>query len=704
MSNQSTKEISPSNLLTVSELKNNFGIGELLAEFLISRGFSSFEDISLYIAPSPDKLYSPWLLKDMDKALELISKTKGKKARVLGDYDADGVTSTAILVSFLNELGIETDYYIPHRIDEGYGISPQALASIVEDKISLALTVDCGISSFNEIAFLTSHGVDTIILDHHEPPEKIPLAGAVIDPKQKDCLYPFKQLAGVGVVFKLLQAISEKLKLPFPTKYLPIVTIGTVADIMPLIDENRIITKAGLSLFDDLSSEWPGLDLLCKKCCYSKITPKEIAFSIAPKMNSAGRMGHAKQATELLLSENDENSQELLKTLLELNKLRQKTEEKIRSEIIFSLSDRPEISKAKILVIDGPWHSGVIGITAAKLSDLFSIPVFVIAVSGEYAKGSARGIDGYDIHKILENNKDILEDYGGHYGAGGFSIKTEKISALRERIKNLEIGELIGNSTVKYDFESSFKALNLKNVRELELTEPHGEANLPPLLFFKSVKIESCQIVGKQGHLKMKLSQNGVVQKAIFFKKADILKNINAEEFLYDIIATPKVETYNGNTSISLEIKSIVMPEEPKHKTALNENFPDILDSRNIRNRVSYIKKVALESESVTVLVSTPSQKKTLDLLLCAPEFQELNLTCAPLISIFNNINTLSDCSDIILFSLPETIEHFKSSIYKNAKRIHLLSVKEDFISDNILEKLCKNDFLILKDEILALI
>lgn len=702
MSNQIVLENIQATPLSISEVKNNFNIGDLLADFLVSRGFSSLEEISLYLDPSIDKLYSPWEMKDMDKALELILKIQktGGKARVLGDYDADGVTSTVILVKFLNELGIETDYYIPHRIDEGYGISEQSLSSLIDDKISLALTVDCGISNFDEISFLTSHGVETIVLDHHEPPEKVPLAGAVVNPKQKDCPYKFKQLAGVGVVFKLIQAVSEKLNLPWPEKYLPIVAIGTVADIMPLTDENRILIKAGLTLFDNLEQDWPGLHVLCKKCCYGKITPKEIAFSIAPKMNAAGRMGHAKQAVELLLADNKEDSQDLLKDLLELNKIRQKTEGKIRNEIIFSLSSRPETSKAKVMVIDGPWHSGVIGITAAKLSDLFSIPVFVIATSGENARGSARGVDGYDIHAILDRNKDLLEDFGGHYGAGGFSIKTEKIPALRERIKDLERGSLTSNLTSKYDFEASFKALSLNDVKELELTEPHGEANPTPVLYFRGVKIESCYVVGKQGHLKMKLSQYGSTQNAIFFKKSDLMDSINSEEFLYDITAYPKVETYNGNTYVCLEIKSIIMPE--KVETA--EDCPAILDSRNVRNRVSYIKKVAMESESVTVLVSNLSQKKTLDILLCTPEFQELNLSCIPSISIFNNIDTALSCSDIILFSLPETIEHFNSSIYKDVKRIHLLSVKEDFIANSKLEKLCNNDFSALKEEILSLI
>ncbi len=675
---------------------NRFGIGEPLASLLTVRSIEA-DVAESYLSPTPDKLYPPFLLKGMKDAVDVFFDVFSCKSRirVFGDYDADGVTSTVILVHFLRELGLEADFYIPHRVDEGYGLSEASVLSAVDDGISLVITVDCGISHYDEILHLVEKGVTVIVLDHHEAPELLPPANAIVNPHQPECNYPFKDLAGVGVVFKFLQAVCEKLAMPFPDKYLPLVAIGTVADVMPLLSENRVFVSEGLKKFELCEHYWIGLDLLADKSCRLPLDARNLGFFIAPKINAAGRIGHAAMAVELLLEKDPEAAEQLLSKLLDLNKQRQKIEEKIRREIIFRLQDEPGFSDAKIAVIDGDdWHPGVIGITAAKLSDFFSMPVFIISVCGQLGRGSARGTDGYNIYAILESHKELFEDFGGHVCAGGFSIKKENIPLLKERIRHILPQHQELEKKRDFDFESSFSMLDLKNVSQLAMSAPYGEGNGQPLLFFRAVKIADASVVGKQNHLRLKMVQDGVELKGIYFRKGTVLDRLNINELLYDIIAAPVVEIYNGRSFVSLVIESILIPEPAADNFSAQENsqFPQpfILDARNTCNRISYIRDVISSSDSTAILVRTPQQKKKLEFILDGAEFEEISAPRAPVISFFKDVDSLMCCDDIILFYPPPSLNHFSSSFYKEARKIHFLFTKEDLSLENSLQKVAQ--------------
>ncbi len=652
--------------------------GSLLDSVLKAKGFTDARSIKSFLWDDLSHLHSPFLFEEMESALscfESVYKAKGK-IRVFGDYDADGVTATVILVSFLRSLGLATDYYIPHRLDEGYGLSPASVKDAVKDGIDLAFTVDCGISSVDEIALLSSNGVKSILLDHHEPPDKIPVAVAVINPRCKNSSYPFKELAGVGVVFKFIQAVSERFSLLFPTQYIPLVALGTIGDIMPLVGENRIIVREALQMLSE-NSHFTPLTLMVEKFCRNKPSVKELSYMVCPKINAAGRMGHAGLAVDYLLCSEQSEAEEYLSEIIALNRERQKTEEKMRREIIFKLQDDPFFSQSKIGVIEGDsLHSGVIGITASKLSDLFNIPIFIIALSGDKGRGSARGTSGYNIYKILAENSELFEEFGGHACAGGFSIRRDNIPLLKERLKYIEPSEDEPSDNPEFYFETSFTALNIQDISELSLLEPFGEGNPAPVFLFRGVKIEEAEVVGRGGHLRLKMRHDGCEYKGIYFRKGNLYSKLEINDYLYDIAAFPSVEEYMGRKYISLMISDIIIPlDNGAHES---EAGVRVIDARNSAGRILYIKQQLKKSDSLAVVVRTPQQKQKLEYIFSGEDFCSDEMIKQPPVIFFRDFDKNLPCEDVVLFAPPPSFEHFGSVFYKEVKRIHLLFTPQD--------------------------
>lgn len=543
----------------VNEISEKFNIDKLIARILVNRGIIEDEKISIFLNPNRNNFYDPYLLNDMDKAVDRIIKAINNKEKIIiyGDYDVDGITSTTVLKKFLEERGIEIGYYIPNRLNEGYGLNNNAIDKIVDKNYSLMITVDCGISCINEVEYIKKFGIDVIITDHHEPLEELPKAMAVIDPKRKDNTYPFNQLAGVGVVFKLIQAISIKLGLEEKEflKYLDLVCVGTISDIVPLIDENRVIAKLGLKLVNVTKNI--GLKSLLNSSGFKIIDANTISFGIAPKINACGRMGHEEEAIELLLSNNYVRVQELTGKLNAYNRNRQEIEKKIFEEAINKIKNEEE--KSVIVLGSENWHHGVIGIVASKITEIYFKPTILLCFEEEIAKGSGRSVQGFDLHNALCKCSDLLDKYGGHEMAIGLSLKKENYNMFKNKFEEIardyKVDDII--PIIYVDSQVSSKTLNLDLVKQLKLLEPYGEGNKVPIFIYRNLKIDSIRTLTEGKHLKLTLKDDNNLINAIGFNMGQI-----ADDYLIgdkvDIVGVLEVNSFNGNETIQINIRDIM--------------------------------------------------------------------------------------------------------------------------------------------------
>lgn len=399
----------------VEEISKKYNINKLLATILVNRNITEEEQIRIFLNPTRKDFHDPFLMPDMDIAVNrIITSIKNKEDIIIyGDYDVDGITSTTVLKSFLETQGLKVDTYIPNRLLEGYGLNNKAIEEIATKDYKLMITVDCGISAVDEIQYANTLGLETIVTDHHEPGEDLPNALAVIDAKRKDNKYPFRELAGVGVVFKLIQAISQKLNLEEKEylKYLDIVCVGTISDIVPLVDENRVIAKLGLKLVKQTKNL--GLKSIIMSSGYQKIDSNLISFGIAPRINACGRMGHQEDALKLLLSSDIKQVQELTEKLNDFNKQRQDTEKRIYLEAIEQIEEN-NLDKKSVIVLTGEnWHHGVIGIVSSKITDMYFKPSILLCIDNQtdLGKGSGRSISGFDLYEALTECGDVIDKF-----------------------------------------------------------------------------------------------------------------------------------------------------------------------------------------------------------------------------------------------------------------------------------------------------
>lgn len=542
-----------------NEISKKFKIDTLIAKILVNRGIIDDEKISIFLEPNRTNFYDPYLLNDMDKAVDRIIKAMNNKEKIIiyGDYDVDGITSITVLKKFLEERGMSIGYYIPNRLNEGYGLNNGAIDKIVKENYSLMITVDCGISCIDEIEYVKQCGIEVIVTDHHEPLEQLPKAMAVIDPKRKDNKYPFNQLAGVGVVFKLIQALSLRLGLEEKEflKYLDLVCVGTISDIVPLVDENRVIAKLGLKLVNVTKNI--GLKSLLNSSGFKSIDANTISFGIAPKINACGRMGHEEEALELLLSNNYVRVQELTEKLNAYNKSRQDTEKNIYEEAIAKIKNEEE--KSVIVLGSENWHHGVIGIVASKITEMYFKPTILLCFEDDIAKGSGRSVQGFDLHNALCLCSDLLEKYGGHEMAIGLSLKKENFNAFKEKFEQIaseyKVNEII--PVIYIDNQITSKTFNLELVKQLKLLEPFGEGNKVPIFIYKNLKIDSIRTLTEGRHLKLTLRDENNIINAIGFNMGDIAENYLIGDKV-DVIGFLEINSYNGNETIQINMKDIM--------------------------------------------------------------------------------------------------------------------------------------------------
>ena len=546
----------------VKEIEEKYKLNKLLATILVNRNITKEQDIKLFLEPTRADFHDPFMMIDMRPAVDRIKKAiKNKeKVTIYGDYDVDGITSITVLKSFLKDVGLEVSSYIPNRLDEGYGLNKEAIKKIYDDGCNLMITVDCGISGIEEIDYANSLGIETIVTDHHEAGNKIPKAIAVIDNKRKDSKYPFRELAGVGVVFKLIQALGIELGLKEESylKYLDIVCVGTISDIVPLVDENRVIAKLGLMLVGQTRNI--GLKSIINSSGYTKIDSSSVSFGIAPRINACGRMGKAEEALNLLLSPNINEVNELTKRLNEHNKKRQETEKSIFENAIKQIEDEHLHEKNVIIVGGENWHHGVIGIVSSKITEMYFKPSILLSFEpDEIGKGSGRSIPGFDLHEALMKCENTIEKYGGHSMAVGIAVRQSKFekfkNELEEIAKQAHIDEII--PIINIDAKINLNDINKDMVESLKILEPFGEANKMPIFAFKNLKIDSIRALSEGKHLKLTLKENNVVINAIGFNLG-ILANEYRIGDKVDVAGVLEINNFNGVESLQINIKDVM--------------------------------------------------------------------------------------------------------------------------------------------------
>ncbi|CDB32236.1 exonuclease RecJ [Clostridium sp. CAG:575] len=544
----------------INKISIQYHINKLLASILVNRNIEE-DKIEAFLNPTRKSFHDPFLMPDMKKAVDRILKAMQNKEKIIiyGDYDVDGITSITVLKSFLEDRGVHVDSYIPNRLEEGYGLNKPAIEKIAENKYQLMITVDCGISGIEEIEYANSLGIETIVTDHHEVGDSLPNAIAIVDAKRKDNEYPCRDLAGVGVVFKLIQAIGIKLGLEEKEylKYLDIVCIGTISDIVPLVDENRAIAKLGLLLVRQTKNL--GLQSLLMSSGYKNIDSTTISFGVAPRINACGRMGHADEALNLFLSKDIYEVNELTKKLNEYNKIRQETEKNIYEDAVKQIEQNKLNEKNAIIVSGENWHHGVIGIVSSKITDLYFKPSILLCNEGEFSKGSGRSIPGFDLHQALMQCQDTIDRFGGHAMAIGITIKTDKFQEFAEEFENVakeaKIDEII--PIINIDAKIELNEINKEMVESLKLLEPYGEGNKMPIFAFRNLKIDSIRALSEGKHIKLTLKDNNNIINAIGFNLGKIAEDYRIGDKI-DVVGTLEINSFNGVDSLQINVKDIM--------------------------------------------------------------------------------------------------------------------------------------------------
>ena len=539
------------------------GLSPLLCQVLAIRGIDTSEAAHRMLYGGPECLYDPLMILGMREARARVLRAvrEGETVAVYGDYDVDGITATCLVTSWLRDQGIICHPYIPDRNEEGYGLNCSALDKLKEAGVSLVITVDCGITAVEEAAYASQLGIDMIITDHHEcRPDALPQVVALVDCKRGGDDYPNKNLAGVGVALKLVCACdgnSEEML----ARYADLVAIGTVADVMPLTDENRYLVRRGLEQIGD--SPRPGIAAILKESSLdpSRLTASTVGFSLAPRINAAGRLGKAEVALNLILSTEPADAEALARELCELNRRRQTRENGILKEASARLAQVPP--DGPIVLESDDWDQGVIGIAASRLAEQYSLPAIIIYMNGDVGKGSCRSYGGFNLFEALSACSDHLVGFGGHALAAGLNVRRDKLDDFRKALREYyRLNRPEDKPEVQCDLLITDPALlSLQNVRSLDLLEPYGNANPKPVMCVSGVRVESVSEVGGGRHCRMRVQMGNSRFESIFFSHTAAEVGVS-EGDLIDMAFTPQINEYRGSTSVQL-VTSAVRPHDP---------------------------------------------------------------------------------------------------------------------------------------------
>ena len=555
-------------IAVVKQLANELGVSVPLAHLMTQRGIMSREEAISFFEPKLTDLHDPFLMKDMSNAVERLTSAINKNEKILiyGDYDVDGITAVSLVYSFLEEQSSNVEYYIPDRYEEGYGLSKRGLDYALEVNCKLVITLDCGIKSVDKIAYARARGMDVIVCDHHYPGDEIPSAVAVLDPKQPGCNYPYKELSGCGVGFKLIHAYSKIHSIPFDkiVSYLDLVAVSIASDIVPITGENRVLAYYGLKQLN--SAPRMGLNEIIKKLEIKKqLSIEDIVFKIGPRINAAGRMETGSKAVELLISNDVKQASIISKEINNFNTERRTIDREITSEAMKMIAgDQKKISSKTTVLYDPDWKKGVIGIVASRLIETYYRPTVILTESNGFATGSARSVQGYDLYQAIEACSDLLESFGGHMFAAGLTLKKENIGEFSERFENYVASTITKDQlmpTIDIDIELSFSEITEKFYDFISMFCPFGPENMSPVFVSYNIRdFGSGRRVGKsREHLKLDLFQGSDTTKilpAIAFGQANHFEHIKAGQPI-DICYSIEMNEFRGKQNLQLNIKDI---------------------------------------------------------------------------------------------------------------------------------------------------
>jgi len=549
----------------VESLADSLNIHPNIAALLIQRGIDSFEKAKAYFRPGIEDLHDPFLMKDMDKAVNRLTDAvfSSEKILIYGDYDVDGTTSVSMTYGFLKKFSKNIEYYIPDRYKEGYGVSKQGIEYAAAKDYSLIISLDCGIKAVENIAYANSLGIDFIVCDHHNAPEVLPEALAVLDPKRKDCKYPYKELSGCGVGFKMLQGfcIQNTIDEAELFQFLDLVSVSIASDIVPITGENRVLAYYGLKKLNQKPSA--GLLSLVK---ISGIRPPidvtSIVFYIGPRINAAGRLTHAKESVRLLVSENEEELFEFSDQLNSRNSERKNFDKAITEEALDLINSTDEWKNARSTVLfKNSWHKGVIGIVASRCTEHYYRPTIILTESNKMATGSARSIEGFDIYEAISECSDLLTQFGGHTFAAGLTMEVDKVDDFRKKFEEVvssKITDEMLTPKIEIDLETDFDFVNFKNFNIISQMQPFGPHNMAPLFMTENVFVSSEPITLKETHLKLylKTKNSDEIYEAICFGQAEKASQIKINE-PFRIVYSIEENNYKGNKTLQLNVKDI---------------------------------------------------------------------------------------------------------------------------------------------------
>jgi single-stranded-DNA-specific exonuclease len=631
-------------------LQQQLHISPLLAQLLVGRGIHTAEEAKKFLGGTTQDFYDPFLLDGMEKAVARVKEAIdiGEPILIYGDYDADGVTSTSIMIHTMRMAGATFQYYIPNRFTEGYGLNEGALIKAAENGFSLVITVDTGISAVQEAETAKEIGLDLIITDHHEPPETLPDAYAIINPKKPGCPYPFKMLAGAGVAFKFAHALLGDL----PHQLLEIAAIGTIADLVPLVDENRLISKLGLQALEH--SVNPGVQALKKVCgIEGKVSAYHIGFGMGPRINATGRLETADRAVKMFITSNMEDAQRYAQELDELNKERQELVETIAAEAEQLVLAMPEEETNVLVVAREGWNEGVIGIVASRLVEKFYRPTIVLSINQEHgkAKGSARSIAGFNMYEALTECAGILPHYGGHPMAAGMTLAIPDIPELRRRLNELAREWLTAEDYVpitKVDAVCRLADASLETIEQLEHLAPFGIGNPSPCILIEGVEIADVRVIGKdENHIKCQFRQDGVTLDGIGFKMADIASELSLREEA-NVVGELAVNEWNNQRKAQFILKDLAVPGL------------QLFDWRGARNKIDKLRQIDGEAD-VQVIAFRPHNREQLERQSIG--WRTLYLEPKP------------DIRQVVLYDLPRSFQELKEALgtYSELERLYCL-------------------------------
>lgn len=541
----------------IEKIKDTYKISEIMAKLLVSRNIE-YDEIGNFLNGTLEDLNDPYEIKDMDKLVERIDKAIKNKEKICiyGDYDVDGITSITIMYQFLTKLGADVMYYLPDRLIEGYGINNNALDEIKRKNVSLIVTVDCGITAVEEVEHAKEIGVDICITDHHECAEILPDALAIVNPKRKDDGYSFKMLAGVGVAFKCLVAIAKKYNLDENEylRYLDIVSIGTISDIVPLVGENRIISRYGLKMME--KTENIGLKALLKLVNYKEIDSMMVSFGMAPRINACGRMGNASAAVKLLLEKDERTAERIALELDNLNQERKDVESVIFEEALDTIEKNHLDKKNSIVLYKNSWHNGVIGIVASRLVNMYYKPVILLTKEHGLIRGSGRCPAGFSIYDALTECKDKVTQFGGHELAAGLSLEEDMIPDFVEafEIAASKQKDGISEQIIDIDAQIERKDLNIQIIKDIRNLKPYGQSNQMPLFIYKGLKVNAIRTIKDDKHLKLVLRDDKSLIDAVGFSMGSRRDEIRIGDRI-DVVGNVELNSYNTPKTIQIVLQ-----------------------------------------------------------------------------------------------------------------------------------------------------